>query len=149
MKNVIFLIQILTLDCGLPTFQFSVFGKCDDRSRHLRRGLGNLPDQQHEQETSLISQETLFKGKQAPTTSHLHSARQWLLIGRQLGQASAPGLRGTHQIWSEAGRERIWGKMERIKRKQVCCAHHTFTLSTSTFLDMGPPGLYAMGCSAL
>ena len=148
MKNVIFLIQILTLDCGLPTFQFSVFGKCDDRSRHLRRGLGNLPDQQREQETSLISQETLFKGKQAPPpTSHLHSARQWLLIGRQLGQASAPGLRGTHQIWSEGGKERIWGK-ERKDEKEACslCTSHIYFVY---ILEMGPPGLYAMGCSAL
>ena len=37
--------------------------------------------------------------------THLH-CRQCLLIGRQLGQASAPGLRGTgEEIWSEGKAE--------------------------------------------
>ena len=44
MQNVIFLTGLWIADfCS-----FSGFGKRDDRSRHLRRGLGNLPDQQRE-----------------------------------------------------------------------------------------------------
>ena len=51
--------------------------------------------------------------KQLP--AHLH-CRQCLLIGRQLGQASAPGLRGTREeIWSE-GKAREKGEKQPKKR---------------------------------
>ena len=47
--------------------------------------------------------------------AHLH-CRQCLLIGRQLGQASAPGLRGTREeIWSE-GKARKKGEKQPKKR---------------------------------
>ena len=61
--------------------------------------------------------------KQLP--AHLH-CRQCLLIGRQLGQASAPGLRGTREeIWSEGkarekgektAKEEIDGKFNFVTR---------------------------------
>lgn len=57
--------------------------------------------------------------------AHLH-CRQCLLIGRQLGQASAPGLRGTREeIWSEGkarekgektAKEEIDGKFNFVTR---------------------------------
>ena len=51
--------------------------------------------------------------KQLP--AHLH-CRQCLLIGRQLGQASAPGLRGTREeIWSE-GKARKKGEKQPKRR---------------------------------